>query len=250
MRLSSFLLISIALHATGLAYPVLFLRPQGEDLVPVVFFASVDGRKEQLKGDGYSEGKKGKPAEPKHHAPLQQAEPRGDEESKQPNEPQSPIKISFSPADPRAGIEVATIIAATETGGSLSGQQTNGSGGEGGSSGKGNSGTGTGSGAGVGDGVGGSRFVQVSYAYSPKPEYPDRARREGKEGRVVLRVLVDEQGKSKSVAVNDSSGSESLDRAAAEVIKLWRFSPARYGDKLGESWVKIPTDFRRTDAKN
>ena len=92
--------------------------------------------------------------------------------------------------------------------------------------------------------------MQASYAYSPKPEYPDRARREGKEGRVVLRVLVDEQGKSKSVAVNDSSGSESLDRAAAEAIKLWRFSPARYGGKLVESWVKVPIDFRLTDEKN
>ena len=30
--------------------------------------------------------------------------------------------------------------------------------------------------------------MQASYAYSPKPEYPDRARREGKEGRVVLPV--------------------------------------------------------------
>ena len=94
------------------------------------------------------------------------------------------------------------------------------------------------------------RFVQVSYAYSPKPEYPDSARREGKEGRVVLRVLVDEEGKSKSVEVNDSSGSETLDRAAAEVIKRWRFSPARYGNKSVESWVKIPIDFRLTDAKN
>jgi len=250
MRLSSFLLISIALHATGLAYPVLFLRPQGEDLVPVVFFASVDGLKEQLKGDGYSEGKEGKLAEPKHHAPLQEAEPRGNEENRQLNEPQSPIKISFSPADPRAGIEVATVIAATETGGSFSGQQANGSGGEGGSGGKGKSGAGTDSRAGGGDGGGGSRFVQASYAYSPKPEYPDRARREGKEGRVVLRILVDEQGKSKSVAVNDSSGSESLDRAAAEAIKLWRFSPARYGGKLVESWVKVPIDFRLTDEKN
>jgi protein TonB len=63
-------------------------------------------------------------------------------------------------------------------------------------------------------------------------------------------VLVDEQGKSKSVEIDDSSGSEALDRAAAEAIKRWRFSPARYGNKSVESWVKIPIDFRLTDAQN
>jgi protein TonB len=243
------LLISIALHATALVYPVVFFRPQGETLVPIVFFGSEEGRKEELKGDGRAEGKKGKPAEPKYRAWVQQAE-RKESENKQPSEPQFPVKISLSAIDAAAGTEVASADAVPEIEGSFLGQPANGSGGEGGSSGQGNSGVGTGSGAGVGDGAGGSRFVQVSYAHNPKPEYPDRARREGREGQVLLRVLVDEQGKSKFVEVNRSSGSEALDRAAADAIKHWRFSPARYGDKLVESWVKIPINFRLTDEKN
>ena len=210
MRLSSFFLISIALHATGLVYPVVFLRPQREAVIPVVLFASEDGSEKGLKGDGHSEGNKGKPLELKRRA----------------------------------------AIAGAETGGSFSEQQGNGSGGEGGTGGKGTSGAGIGSGVGVGNGPGGSRFVQVSYAYNPRPEYPDQARREGREGQVLLQVLVDEQGKSKWVEVNRSSGSEALDRAAAEAIKHWRFSPARYGNKSVESWVRIPIDFRLTDAKN
>jgi len=40
------------------------------------------------------------------------------------------------------------------------------------------------------------------------------------------------------------------DEAAAEVIKRWRFSPARYGDRPVESWVKILTDFRLRDAND
>ena len=250
MRLSSCFLISIALHATGLVYPVVFLRPKREAFVPVVLFASEDGSENQLKGNGHSEEEKGKPPEPKHRTPLQQAERRASEENRQSGEPQLPMKISSSPVNAPSGIEVASAVAVTETGGSFSEQQGNRSGGEGGSGGKVTSGAGIGSSAGVGNGTGGSRFIQVSYAYSPKPEYPDNARREGKEGRVVLRVLVDEEGKSKSVEVSDSSGSEILDRAAAEVIKHWRFSPARYGNKSVESWVKIPIDFRLTDAKN
>jgi len=158
--------------------------------------------------------------------------------------------MSSSPVDAPSEIEMASAIAVTETGGSFSEQQGNGSGGEGGTGGKGTSGAGIGSGVGVGNGPGGSRFVQVSYAYNPRPEYPDQARREGREGQVLLQVLVDEQGKSKWVEVNRSSGSEALDRAAAEAIKHWRFSPARYGNKSVESWVRIPIDFRLTDAKN
>jgi protein TonB len=61
---------------------------------------------------------------------------------------------------------------------------------------------------------------------------------------------VDERGRSKSTEVNQSSGSEALDQAALQAIKRWRFSPARYGDKPVESWVKVPIDFRLTDHNN
>jgi protein TonB len=49
------------------------------------------------------------------------------------------------------------------------------------------------------------------------------------------------------VEINRSSGNDTLDRAAAEAIKRWRFSPARFGDKAVESWVKIPIEFRLKD---
>jgi protein TonB len=90
----------------------------------------------------------------------------------------------------------------------------------------------------------------VSYDYNPRPEYPDRARREGKEGTVLVRVLVDEQGASKVVELSQSSGFEALDQAALKAIRLWRFSPARYGDRPVESWASIPIVFRLADSKN
>ena len=65
---------------------------------------------------------------------------------------------------------------------------------------------------------------------------------------MLLRVLVDDQGFSKQVEVNRSSGSDTLDRAAAEAIKRWRFYPARYGDKPIESWLRVPIEFRLDDA--
>jgi TonB family protein len=260
-RLRAFLLISVAMHATALTYPVVFPGYRVEETVSVVVLSVDDETGAGVRGDGQPEGKAGKPAgtrhTPLHAASVRQNEQRSAEEKKeQSTESKKPSAISLSLTDIPAGIPVEPAMpSAKGTSGSVLIQDANGSGGGGaggvvggGSSGKGLSGTGSGSGAGRGDGE--SRFVQVSYAYAPKPEYPAPARREGKEGRVLLRVLVDEQGKSKSVEIDNSSGSEALDRAAAEAIKRWRFSPARYGNKSVESWVKIPIDFRLTDAQN
>jgi protein TonB len=94
------------------------------------------------------------------------------------------------------------------------------------------------------------QYTQARTSDAPKPKYPDTARRDGKEGRVLLRVLVNEEGRTASVQVNRSSGVESLDQAALEAIKRWRFSPARLGDRPVESWVRIPIDFRLTDARD
>ena len=262
-RLRAFLLISVAMHATALTYRVVFPGYRVEETVSVVVLSVDDETGAGVRGDGQPEGKAGKPAGtrriPSHAASVRQNEQRSAEEKKeQSTESKKPSAISLSLTDIPAGIPVEPAMpSAKGTSGSVLIQEANGSGGGGAgsvgggaSSGKGLSGTGSGSGTGRGDGGGESRFVQVSYAYAPKPEYPAPARREGKEGRVLLRVLVDEQGKSKSVEVDDSSGSEALDRAAAEAIKRWRFSPARYGNKSVESWVKIPIDFRLTDAQN
>jgi protein TonB len=258
-RLRTFLFISVAMHATALTYPVVFPGYRVEENVSVVVLSVDDKTGTGVRGDGQPEGKAGKPAgtrhTPSHAASVRQNEQRSAEEKKeQSTESKKPSAISLSLADMPAGIPVDPAMpSAKGTSGSVLIQEANGSGGGGASgvvggasSGKGLSGTGSGSGNGDGE----SKFVQASYAYAPKPEYPAPARREGKEGRVLLRVLVDEQGKSKSVEVDDSSGSEALDRAAAEAIKRWRFSPARYGNKSVESWVKIPIDFRLTDAQN
>ena len=253
IRLGVFLLISVTLHAIGLIYPVVFPAAQQERLIPVIL---VVGEKESVGesgGSGTGATDKLNPGAPKHRAQAQTAIANADEEKKETSETPSPIKAAAVPIDVPTGIEVAAAIAAAETQSGSSGQPGRGSAGEGGgaggsgSRGNGGSGGGGGSGSGVGNGSGGGKFVQASYAYSPKPEYPDRARKDGKEGRVVLRVLVDEEGKSKLVEVNDSSGSAVLDSAATAAIKRWRFSPAHYGNKAVESWVKVPIEFRLSD---
>ena len=117
----------------------------------------------------------------------------------------------------------------------------------------GRSGTGSGNGAGNGEGSGTGQvrapFTQARYRETPQPHYPDSARREGKEGRVLLRVLVDEEGRSKMIEVNTSSGHDMLDQAATEALKKWRFVPARASGKPVETWVKVPIEFQLSNAK-
>ena len=116
----------------------------------------------------------------------------------------------------------------------------------------GESGRGSGNGEGRGHGAGSAALplTPVGFNHTPPPEYPATARADGEEGRVLLRVLVDEEGNSKIVEINRSSGSTLLDRAAADAIKRWRFSPARYGNVPTASWVRIPVEFRLVDARN
>jgi protein TonB len=91
-------------------------------------------------------------------------------------------------------------------------------------------------------------LTQARYRETPKPNYPENARRKGREGTVLLRVLVNEEGQAKTIEINKSSGDDSLDRAAREAIQRWRFIPARYGQKAVESWIRIPVDFRLADS--
>lgn len=164
------------------------------------------------------------------------------------NDPVKPLGFAVGPAGEfRTGSERPG--GRTESYAAL--PQGSGSGGAGSGLGGGGGGLGTGSRSGGGyGGDSGSKFVQVRYAHAPRPEYPEQARREGKEGRVMLRVLVDEQGRSTSAEVDQSSGSKTLDMAAIEAIKRWRFSPARYGNAPVESWVRIPIEFRLSDPKH
>ena len=58
------------------------------------------------------------------------------------------------------------------------------------------------------------------------PEYPMMSRRMGEEGRVVLWVELDEQGRMSTARVETSSGFKRLDNAALAAVKTWRCAPA------------------------
>ena len=60
---------------------------------------------------------------------------------------------------------------------------------------------------------------------------------------MILRVFVEPEGKASQVEIKASSGSQRLDRAAAEAVARWKFIPARRGDEAVSAWVLVPIIF-------
>jgi TonB family protein len=244
MKLASFLTVSVALHALALAYPVVFYKPATAPLIPVTILsrgddAGVDRGNGRKGNKGISTDRSESQPESKGNGRPQTGAAQSAAQSVQvatidsPSANESTLNIGLSPMF--GGVATDTTLS---PGTGLHGQR----------SGRGQFVEGTGAGDGIGSQ--GNNFSQANYRTTPQPAYPESARREGREGRVLLRVLVDEEGKSKSIEVSRSSGSEALDQAATRAIKQWRFSPARIGDKPVASWVRVPIEFRLTDLRN
>lgn len=80
------------------------------------------------------------------------------------------------------------------------------------------------------------------------PAYPPASRRAGEEGTVRVKVLVDEKGRPREVAVAKSSGFARLDEAAMEAVRKWRFVAATDGTKAITVWTQVAVTFRLTQA--
>lgn len=87
-------------------------------------------------------------------------------------------------------------------------------------------------------------LFNAAYLRNPAPLYPAIARHSGDQGKVMLKVLVSAEGTALRVELDQSSGSKSLDGAALEAVKGWRFVPARRGVQNIEAWVRVPVVFK------
>jgi protein TonB len=255
MRSALCFILSVGLHAAALAYPVTFAWRGHSQILRVTVLPDEPGGG----GGSGNSAPKGKP-KPTFTAPPATPLPRV--EAKTANTARqaqiaaaAEIEIVSAssaalisefgvPSDSKMDFAAAKPIdLAGDPGGEGSGVNGNGLA------------TGFGSGVGSGSGPGpdgsgsGASLIQARYRDTPQPEYPESARRQGREGRVLLRVLIDDQGRSKEVEINRSSGSDVLDRAAAEAIKGWRFYPARHGEKAIASWIRIPIEFRLASSR-
>ncbi|BCS88081.1 energy transducer TonB [Pseudodesulfovibrio sediminis] len=76
------------------------------------------------------------------------------------------------------------------------------------------------------------------------PYYPPAARRTGTEGQVLIRVLVDENGRVESADVIRSEPAGVFDAAAIKAVRGWRFSPAQRAGQPVAVRIDIPISFR------
>lgn len=79
---------------------------------------------------------------------------------------------------------------------------------------------------------------------NPSPIYPELALSRGVEGKVLLRVLVNERGLVDDIAILNSSGSSMLDLSALETVRNWHFIPAKSNNKFIRSQVMVPIVFK------
>lgn len=84
----------------------------------------------------------------------------------------------------------------------------------------------------------------AAYLHNPRPTYPPMSRRLGEEGKVLLKVRVSSDGRALAVDLEKSSNFPRLDDAALDVVKRWRFVPAKRGDEAIEASVIVPLVFR------
>lgn len=82
------------------------------------------------------------------------------------------------------------------------------------------------------------------YQLNAPPTYPNLARKRGRQGTVVLQVLVNGQGRVDEIRLDESSGYSMLDRAAFIAVKKWIFEPGRRGNETVSMWVRVPVTFR------
>jgi periplasmic protein TonB len=89
-------------------------------------------------------------------------------------------------------------------------------------------------------------FVAVEVEPVPikqvSPEFPRLAQEAEIEGRVIVKALVDKEGRVKKVVV--MSGPEVFQEAAKAAAMQWVFKPAIQKDKPISVWVAIPFNFR------
>ncbi len=93
-------------------------------------------------------------------------------------------------------------------------------------------------------GAGAVSGASADYLRNPPPRYPEASRRAGEEGVVLLAVSVNRNGRPSSVALSRTSGFPSLDRAAIEAVRRWRFQPARLGGIAVDSEAEVPVRFQ------
>jgi TonB family protein len=84
----------------------------------------------------------------------------------------------------------------------------------------------------------------AAYLLTPKPTYPKEAQRRREQGIVIVAATVSSAGHPVCVSLRQSSKSTSLDHAALEAVRHWRFRPAKVRGVAVPSEIEVPVHFQ------
>ena len=76
------------------------------------------------------------------------------------------------------------------------------------------------------------------------PNYPERARNEGIEGTVIVKLLIDENGNVRRVRVIKAPKYWGFDDSVRKAAKLWKFEPAKLNNMPVKVWATQVIEFR------
>ncbi len=79
--------------------------------------------------------------------------------------------------------------------------------------------------------------------YNPQPEYPNRARKKGIEGKVVVTLLVGDDGIPTEAKIAQSLDPD-LDEKALEAVRSWKFQPAMKNGHPVAVHVNVEVNFK------
>jgi len=140
----------------------------------------------------------------------------------------APAAVPAAPAADAAGLAAGAALATAGDAAGTGGGGIGGGGGRGAGQGKGGQGHGPGAG-----GHGGGAFEGEfgagngpTFARRVPPEYPPQARRFGREGVVVLRLMIDDSGKLTQAEIVKQGGA-GFDEAALSAVRASSYHPAR-----------------------
>jgi len=81
-----------------------------------------------------------------------------------------------------------------------------------------------------------------------RPIYPPQARREGRQGSVLLSLSVDENGSVQNIVLKRSSGYADLDNAASNAYKVAKFTSPLCGGKPSPITTMVPIRFQLSEG--
>lgn len=74
------------------------------------------------------------------------------------------------------------------------------------------------------------------------PDYPESARKDGVEGSVIVKLVVDKDGSPRNICI-ERGLRDDVDQSSARAVAQWRFSPATKDGEPVAIWINAETSF-------